>query len=68
MFFVGAFCLWRPNIVQRIAIRASSQGISGRSSALQRFVQSKSYLLSVRVVGVIALLISVFIGVMMLQR
>lgn len=68
MFILGAFCVWRPENVQRIAIRASSRGITGRSSSLERFVRSRQYLRNVRVVGVIALLISVFIGSMIIQR
>lgn len=64
---LGVLCVWWPEKVQTFAIRASSTGITGRSASLTRFVRSRQYLNNVRLVGVIALLISLFISRMMLK-
>jgi hypothetical protein len=49
---VGTFCLFFPRNVQALAVKAIESGPTSRIRALRAFVQSASYLVNLRVVGI----------------
>jgi len=61
LFVVGIVCLLFPLKIQAYAIRNIDKGWTPRIALLNNFVRSKSYLVNVRLVGVLALLASGFI-------
>jgi hypothetical protein len=50
----GSCCLFFPRSVQAYESKGVSMGITGKSSALKAYIESNTYLLSVRVTGLIA--------------
>jgi hypothetical protein len=62
MFALGIGCVFFPRDVQLLAVKAVGMGMTSRHQALMAFVQSRSYLISVRAVGVIALLVALFLA------
>ena len=61
LFSLGVACVFFPKVIQSAAVRAVDTGITSRSHALTAFVESSTYLIVVRIVGLIALLAAVFL-------
>ena len=57
----GVVCLFFSAAVQRIAVRLVGYGLSSQIGPLKKFVSSPSYLISVKSVGVIAILGFIFL-------
>jgi hypothetical protein len=51
---LGSYCLFFPKSVQALASRAVSVGVMAKSSALRAYIESNSYLVSVRGIGLVA--------------
>ncbi len=68
MYSLGIACLFFARGVQSYAVKAVATGVTRRSEALKSFVRSREYLVSVRAVGVVALLAGVFLTFAMLRR
>jgi hypothetical protein len=68
LFIIGTSCLFFPERVQAIMTRAVTWGQSSRIEALNNFVGSKHYLISVRVVGALSLLCSAFLLLMLIKN
>ncbi len=51
---MGSYCLFLPRRVQSLATRMVSTGVTSKSRWLKAFVQSNSYIINVRFVGVLA--------------
>jgi hypothetical protein len=56
LFSLGVICLFFPRTVQSVAVKAVGLGVTSRSRLLTAFIGSHQYLISVRIVGLIALL------------
>jgi hypothetical protein len=68
LYVLAVGCLAFPRTIQGYAIRATAQGITGRLPVLRSYVESRQYLVSVRTVGLIALLAALFLTFAALRR
>ena len=59
----GTYCLFLPGSVQARAIRAVDTGLTARIPMLRRHVASKGYLISVRIVGIVAYVMAIVLAV-----
>ncbi len=58
---LGVGCLFFSSDVQRLAVKLVDYGLSSHIDPLRKFVRSNAYLLSVKLVGVIAMLCFAFL-------
>ena len=58
---IGIACLFFSREIQSFAVRWADRGINSRLPLVKRFTQSASYLISVKAVGVIAILCAIFL-------
>ncbi len=58
----GTCCLFFPRNVQSLAVRMIGVGLTSKSQWLKDFVQSSSYIVNVRAVGVLAYIMVVLVA------
>ena len=63
LVLIGIYCLLFPKKIQIGAAKSVSTGITAHFRPLRNYAASQSYLVMVRLVGVGALIMAVFIGV-----
>ena len=51
---LGSYCLFFPRSVQAWASKTVTMGVTAKISALKAFIESDSYLVTVRAVGLVA--------------
>ena len=61
----GSYCLFFPERVQAIAVKAVGIGVTAKSSALKSYIQSSGYIFGVRAIGLIAYVIVIFLIVVL---
>jgi hypothetical protein len=59
----GSCCLFFPRYVQAFASRAVNMGVTAKCSALKAYVESNSYLVSVRAIGVLTFAMCVILAI-----
>ncbi len=60
---LGTAFVFFPRGVQAYAVRAAGMGVTGRSAWLRDYLESSSYVLSVRAVGLVAYLMASVLAV-----
>jgi hypothetical protein len=54
LLFIGSYCLFFPKKFQAFALRSVSKGITAGSEKLRAYIESDTYLIFVRVMGLFA--------------
>jgi len=61
MYLLGVICLLFPRRIQSLVLKQASWGITGKATFLKVFIQSDSYLISVKAVGIGSLVLASFL-------